>query len=340
MGFTDAFLTDVGSQIAADDEVLAEARTRLALVREIARTFPGALRTYGSGSLIHHTFNDPVTDGDGGVVLDRRCYPSLGPDGGGETPTDIAGDLCALLGPAVRETYPAARCGSSKRGPKIYFGASMAGQDPTVDMVVALTRRDAPGLWIPNLKKGRWEASDPEQHAELINGGTVALRRTRRRVIRLLKAWNKQWNSPGLSSFHLSVLALQDVMPGVNAAMALHTVFGEAAEFLATGHNTPDPAGVSAPLKLLESRSVVVDRLQKAAGNLADALEHDDDQQAVQAAMHRVFRDFVDAPAGDALARAASRLRGNRAVTTASLGLGGAAVVIPATRAFGGRPQG
>ena len=140
MGFTDAFLTDVGSQIAARDDVLAEARTRLALVRDIARTFPGALRTYGSGSLVHHTFNDPVTDGDGGVVLDRRCYPNLGPDGGGETPNDTTGELCSLLGPAVRETYPAARCGTSKRGPKIYFGVSVAGQDPTVDLVVALTR--------------------------------------------------------------------------------------------------------------------------------------------------------------------------------------------------------
>lgn len=336
MGFTDAFLTDVGSQIAARDDVLAEARARLALTRDIAVTFPGALRTFGSGSLIHHTFNDPVTDGDGGVVLDRRCYPDLGPDGGGEVPNGIAGELCALLGPAVRETYPAARCGTSKRGPKIYFGDPVAGQDPTVDMVVALTRRDAPGIWIPNLTKGRWEASDPERHAELINGGTMALRRTRRRVIRLLKAWNKQWSAPALSSFHLSVLALEHVTPGVSVAMALHTVMDEVAGFLATGRNTPDPAGVSAAMKLLESRSVAVDRLRKAAGNLADALEHDDDEQVVQAAVHRVFRDYIDAPASDPLARAVAAFRSGRQVTTASLGLAGAAVAVPSTRAYGG----
>lgn len=100
MGFTDAFLTDVGSQIAARDDVLAEARARLA--RKIAETFPGVLRTYASGSLAHYTFNSPVTDGDGGVVLDRRFYPSLGPDGGGETPNDTTSDLCALLGPDGR----------------------------------------------------------------------------------------------------------------------------------------------------------------------------------------------------------------------------------------------
>jgi hypothetical protein len=338
MGFIDAFLTDVGSQIAARDDVLAEARARLALIRKIAETFPGALRTYASGSLAHHTFNNPVTDGDGGVVLDRRFYPSLGPDGGGETHNDTTSDLCALLGPAVREFYPKAHCGTSKRGPKIYFGAPVAGQDPTVDLVVALTRRDQPGLWIPNLEKVRWEASDPEQHTELLNGGTVALRRARRRVIRLLKAWNKQWDSPGLSSFHLSVLALEHVAPGMSVAVGLHTVLAEAAEFLTTGRNTPDPAGVSAPLKLLEPRAVVVARLGKAAVNLADALEHDDDERTVQAALHRVFRDYIDAPAGDALARAAAGLRRPGTVTTASLGLAGPAVAIPASRAYGGRP--
>ncbi len=156
-------------------------------------------------------------------------------------------------------------------------------------------------------------------------------------MIRLLKAWNKQWSSPGLSSFHLSVLALEHVTSGASVAVALHTVFAEAAEFLATGRNTPDPAGVSAPLKLLEPRAVVADRLGKAAGNLADALEHDDDEPAVQAALHRVFRDYIDAPPGDALARAVAGLRRPGAVTTASLGLAGPAVAIPATRAYGGR---
>lgn len=336
MGYTDKFLTDIGSSIAADDDVLAEARARLTLVRDIAFGFPGALRTYRSGSLAQHTVIHPVSDGDGGLVLNRVNYPRLGPEGGGETPNDITAELCSKLGPAVRSLYPSARCGTSKRGPKITFGVPINGQDPSIDLVVALTRKEDNGLWIPNLHMKRWEASDPEKHVEVFNGGSVSLRRTRRRVIRLLKAWNRQWTVPGLSSFHLSALAREHVTTGMSIATALHTVLDAAATFLATGRNTPDPANVSKPLKLLQPRTVVVKRLRAAADAMADALAHDTDEDVVQSALHRVFRDYVDVPASDMLANAASALRPGKPVTTATLGLTGPAIAIPATRAYGG----
>jgi hypothetical protein len=342
VGHTDDYLTAIRSAIAADDTVLAEARDRLALVREIAMDSPGALRTYASGSLAQFTVNRPVTDGDGGLVLNRVHYPKLGPDGGGETPNDVAADLCALLGPEVRKIYSKARCGTSKRGPKITFGEPVNGQDPSVDLVVALTHRDGSGLWIPNLDMGRWEASDPEQHVALLNGDMVSLRRTRRRVIRLLKAWNNQWTVPAFSSFHLSALALEHVAVGMGAATALHAVFDGAATFLATGCNTPDPAGVSKPLKLMKgvTREVAVQRLRAAATAMSDALEHDDDEAAVRSALHRVFRDYVDAPATDNLAGVVAALRSQRPVSTVTLGLTGPAVAVPATRAYGGsRPR-
>lgn len=339
MGYTNDYLTTIVGGLSADDTALAETRNRLALTREISMTFHGAHRTYASGSLAQHTINDPVTDGDGGLVLNRIYYPNLGPDGGGDTPNDAAASLCALLGEGIRKTYPKARCGTSKRGPKITFGAPVNGQDPSVDLVLALTRREGSGLWIPNLHMSRWEASDPERHVELLNGDTVPLRRTRRRVIRLAKAWNKQWTQPGLSSFHLSALALEHVNPGVNIAIALHAVFDGGATFLASGCNTPDPAGVSKPLKLMKGveRDVVIHRLRAAADAMADALEHDDDERAVQSALHRIFRDYVDAPANDRLAAAVSALRPGKPITTASVGLAGRPVAIPATRAFGER---
>ncbi len=124
MGHSDDVLSDVRKQIDASDAPLGEARDRLALVRDIAGGFAGARRTYSSGSIAQHTMSPPVTDGDGGVVLDRRSYPELGPDGGGEAPGEVTQKLCALLGPEVREQYPDARCGTSKRGPEIHFGAA------------------------------------------------------------------------------------------------------------------------------------------------------------------------------------------------------------------------
>ena len=337
MGHTDDILSDVQGQIAADDDALAEARKRTNLVLDIALGFPGARRTFRSGSLAVHTFNNPVTDGDGGIVLDRRYYPSLGPDGGNEIPNGIVAEMCALLGPEVRKTYPNARCHTSKRGPKMLFRAPLNGQDPTVDLVVALDRRGADGLWIPHLEKKRWDASHPEQHVRLLNAEPMSLRRLRRRVIRLLKAWNKQWTDPAFSSFHLSVLALLYVESGMSVGTALLAVFEQAAKYLESGNNTKDPARVSPPIKLLLDRSVAVDRLQKAAENMARAIDHDDDEQIVQTALNRVFRHYVAAPAGDGLGSTVSGLRGVTGVGTALLGLRPTTQAVPtARRAFGG----
>jgi hypothetical protein len=337
LGHTDDYLADVQGQIAAEDDILAEARNRTNLVLDTALRFPGARRTFRSGSLAAHTFNNPVTDGDGGVVLDRRNYPSLGPDGGGEIPNGIVSEMCALLGPEVRKIYPNARCHTSKRGPKMLFGAPLRGQDPTVDLVVALDRRGTDGLWIPHLVKERWDASHPEQHIHLLNAEPLSLRRLRRRVIRLLKAWNKQWSDPAFSSFHLSVLALLYVESGMSVGTALRTVFEKAAKYLEGGDNTKDPAGVSAPIRLLLGRSVAVDRLQKAATNMARALDHDDDRQVVQTALNRVFRDYIEPPASDSLATTVSGLRGVTGVGTSLLGLRPSAhTVSTMRRAFGG----
>jgi hypothetical protein len=105
MGLTEDLLDEIRAEIAPSDTVLAEARERLKITRKIAELLPGSLRTYASGSLPQFTVNHPVSDADGGVVLDRRSFPHLGPDGGGEAPSDVVAELCALLGPGLREIY-------------------------------------------------------------------------------------------------------------------------------------------------------------------------------------------------------------------------------------------
>lgn len=335
MSHTEEILNDIRAQIDAHPEPLAEARERLDLVRSSASGFKGAKRTYASGSLAQHTFIHPVGDGDGGLVLDRRVYPHLGPDGGGQTPQGIAAELCAVLGPAVRKVYPNARCGTSKRGPKLTFGQPVDGQDPTVDLVVALTRRDGSGLWIPNLKQNRWEASDPEKHVELFTSGSVALRRTRRRIVRLLKAWNKQYSEPGFSSHNLTVWAWEFVTPGMGMATGLQTVLSKAAARVASGSATVDPAGVSPNVRLLVSRDVAARRLRTAADGVARALASDGDRQAVQSALSTVFYSYLTDPSPRGLGARIAALRQPAPVSTATLGLGGAAVTLPSTRAFG-----
>jgi hypothetical protein len=337
MTFLDDILADVQCQIAAGDDALREARNRTNLVLDIALGFPGARRTFRSGSLAVHTFNDPVTDGDGGVVLDRRIYPTLGPDGQDVIPNDVVADMCALLGPAVRKEYPKAVCRTSKRGPKMLFGQPINGQDPTVDLVVAMERRDANGLWIPHLVKKRWDKSDPEEHVRLLNADPESLRRLRRRVIRLLKAWNKQWGDPAFSSFHLSVFAWMWVESGMSVGIALKTVFEKAAKHIASGVNTTDPAGVSLPIRLLLDRATAVSRLSATAAQMSKAVDHATDEKAARQALSRVFRNYVEAPAQDKLASTIGVLRGAPAAAPALLGLRPTAPpVSTARRAFGG----
>ncbi|MGA6871344.1 hypothetical protein ACO8D0_05520 [Streptomyces pratensis] len=335
MGYTEDILNDIRSQIDAHPGPLAQARTRLDLVCSSAIGFTGALRTYRSGSLPQHTFIHPVGDGDGGVVLDRRVYPRLGPDGGGETPAAITGELCALLGPAVRKVYPKARCGTSKRGPKITFGEPVDGQDPTVDLVVALTRKEGGGLWIPNLETNRWEASDPEGHVALFTSGTQSMRRTRRRVVRLLKAWNKQYSQPGFSSHNLTVWAWEFIEPGTGVAKALATVLSEAAARVEAGTATKDPLGVSPNVKLLVGREAAARRLRGAADGVAEALAVDDDREAVLSALSGVFYRYVQAPVSDSFAGKIAALRQRTPVTTVTLGLSGPTADVRPTRAYG-----
>ncbi|WP_021595429.1 hypothetical protein [Actinomadura welshii] len=335
MGNTDDILNDIRRQADARPEPLAEARTRLGLVQTKAIAFPGGLRTYASGSLPQHTFIHPVSDGDGGLVLDRRVYPALGPEGDGETPKEVTEELCGFLGPALRQEYPKARCGTSKRGPKIWFGQPIDGQDPTVDLVVALTRRVGEGLWIPNLHTNTWEASHPERHVELFTSGSQSLRRTRRRVIRLLKAWNKQYNEPAFSSHNLTVWAWEFVEPGMGVAAALKTVLTKAAARVASGQATRDPAGVSKNVQLLISRTTAARRLNTAATSVTEALEHDGDREVVRTALSRMFFNYLDAPTTEGLAHKISALRRKTPVTTSALGLGGPSTSVPATRAFG-----
>ncbi len=150
-------------------------------------------------------------------------------------------------------------------------------------MVVAMNRKDGHSIWIPNLKTGDWEASDPEGHVGLLNDGQSAFRSTRRKVTRLAKAWNKQFYVPGVSSFEMSVWAYEFVTPGLGVAKGLYTLFDGAATRLESGGPTrcTGPAN-SGDLKLLKEASTVAARLRKAADALAVAMRSDSDAEVLE----------------------------------------------------------
>ena len=306
----------------------------------LARRFRGALRTYVSGSIAHGTANDD-TDADCGVVLDRRVYPELGPDGEGVGPQEVVEQvrdflrrgLGAVEGVSYRLT---------KRAIKVTFADVVDGQNPSVDLIIALTRRDGPGLWIPNLESDRWDASDPEKHTELFTCGPRELRRVRARATRLAKAWNKQFADPAFCSFNLEVFAWHAITEAVSLSEALYMLFVYGASDLSR-RNTPDPAGVSRPIRTLIDRDRAVTRIRRAAALMEQALEADNEDE-IREALADLFPDHVSAPGAPASkAKLVDALRrGNAGITFGAGGLqiGGTGKALKRTRAYGDGPPG
>lgn len=303
MGYTEQVLDEVRGQLAPTDESLDEARRRRKSVLDAAEGFPGALRTFPSGSLAHGTANCPVhqrdkgLDADCGVVLDRRRYWHLGPDGGGEGPDQIVRRVHDEVLAKVQAQYPGATAKITKRAILIAFHRPLSTrEDPTVDLIVALDRRDKPGLWIPNTEQRRWDPSDPEQHTKLLTAEPKQLRTTRARAIRLAKGENKSTATPPLCSFNLEALGLMFVKPGIGVARALLALWEDGAADLRQ-RPTPDPAHVSPPIKVAD-RQRAVERLERAARHLGAALDHDDDPQRVRKELAQLWPDFVASAAG------------------------------------------
>ena len=334
-------LTDVRNQIAVDDDVLSETKARRNLVKRVARKFEGALKTFDSGSVAHGTVNKPVSDADCGVVLDRRTYPELGPDGDGKPPNDIVEEMAEFVLDGVLDEYPEAEQEVGKRSIVITFNepiedesSEVEDQDPSVDLIVALTKAEGGGRWIPNTEARRWDASDPEKHTELLNGPTLSARVHRARVIRLGKAAVKQDDVPVVSSFNLEALALEHADSDDSIAESLRDVFLDGADDLETG-DTPDPAGVSDPIKLPDgvSRREAVKRLREFGDALEEAIDNPDDEDRVRTELARVFPNYVNVKSSGKEALASALIAGDSAKVGSALGAGGSG--LKRTAAYG-----
>jgi hypothetical protein len=324
---------DVLDQISTDPKVLKAARDRRNAVKSAALKFEGMRRAYNSGSVAMGVANDPVLDADSGVVIDRRVHPKLGPDGDGDLPTPIVEDLHEFIGPEIRKTYEDATVHDMKRGLTVRFHDAVIGdQDPFVDLVVAMERKDAPGLWIPNLDADRWDPSDPEKHVELVVSNPADVRRVRGQVTRLGKAWNKQYADPALSSFNIVAIALECIEEAEDLDDALLRFFEHAVTSLRE-RCTPDPADVSEAIKLPLGKGTAIDRLVKARDNMRVAVAASDADDRLQA-MHDVFWNYLPEPSGKlSKAAVANALRsGAPRVSTCGAVVG----AMKPARAFGG----
>lgn len=346
MSYITDILDDVRRQIAPTSQALNEARDRRDAVLAAARQFPGARSGFNSGSVAHGTANT-VKDADCGVVLDRRHYRDLGPDSAAQTgPCAVVEAVRAhLRGSALREQYPDVGFEVQDRSVLVRFRQPVSDGrggliDPTVDLIVALQRRDQPGLWIPNnMRRGRpsWDASHPAEHTRLFLPDDRALRRTRVWTVRLAKAWNARHTDWRFASFNLAALAYWGLNQPVNTGAAFVAFFEHAAASLAQ-RRTADPAGVSECIKLPAEKDKAVRRLEKAralAWQAYDASSED----AARDALAKLFPDQVTPSPATAWSNALVQgSRGGAGVGLSADGLltaGGAASTLKPVRAFG-----
>lgn len=337
-GHADAVVDRVRKEIQVDQDVLKEAKKRRELVKEIASAYLGFVRTFNSGSTAHGTAKKPLPDADCGAVLDRRSHTAYGPDSElGRGPNELVQKVARFVEVEVRRSYPSAEVKITKRAIDISFNAPVGGEDPSVDLIVALTRRDEPGLWIPNTGRNVWNASDPEKHTELLTAEPKSLRVYRARLIRLAKvAVGRHDDKAVMISFNIEALALRHVTEVSGLAVGLRDLFLAMSNDIARGL-TPDPAGVSPPIKLPLgiTQETASRRLGHFANKIGKAVEHTHDETAVMRALAEVFPDQLPEVASDR-ADLASALRSGNASGAAALGLvGGTQHLSDSTRAFG-----
>lgn len=253
-----AVIDAVRRHVAVRDDVLKAAKRRRDRVRDLARQHEAARAGFNSGSVAHGTANAPLNDTDCGVVLDRRKFPAYGPDGTGLPPQALLESFRDWILPRLRAEWPKVTCTITKRALLFEFHEPLEFEggvvtDPSVDLIVALDRRNAPGLWIPNTERPGWDPSHPQRHTELFvdtERDLRDLRVHRARVVRLAKVAVKN-DGPRkvMCSFNIEALALQLITETEPIAPALTDFLLAAANEIAS-RLTDDPAGVSGPIKL------------------------------------------------------------------------------------------
>lgn len=361
MSYTETLLDDIRLQIQPDDAVVKEAKARREIVLTAAATFGSTTKKVRSGSLAHGTAICPIhlrdkgLDADGAVVLPRSAWPNLGPEtAANEPPNASVEQFRAFLQHSVRtKGYPKAEATTKdmKRAILVKFHQELPdGEDPTVDLIIGLPRT-AGGLWIPNLDNGRWDPSHPERHTDLFLGpdSKKALRTMRARAVRLAKAENKRTHPAPLCSFNIEALAIMYLNEVMRLPAALLTLWEAGAADLSR-RLTPDPAGVSADIKV-KDRPAAARRWEQNANAIAEAMAIDGNRSRhaspdfmIRKVLRPLWPDYVPeegtgstkARTQAGIAQALRKKQPLHAVATGGLALsGGTALKRP--NSFGGR---
>lgn len=290
-------LNEARKRIQVTQDELDEARRRRSLLAEcLKREFGG--RSYYNGSVAHGDALDPLTDVDLGIVIPD-------PDGqfgpGREGPARFQDRAARAIRRDLGAEFPRLRVEHLKRRRSVLvkFGDPVtAGQDDfTADVITAIDNDREQGLLIPNYDA--WDPSDPVAHTDLITAANASSRATFARGVRLMKHWNRRHDHP-VCSWNIKALALDWIDGPVSMTAFVERWLVHAIAELAI-RDTPDPAGVAAPIETNWPRNQVVAEFAQARQLFARALEHEREGYPILAldALATFFADEDMMPAPD-----------------------------------------
>ena len=331
----EAELVDALDRIAIEAPELAEARRRRGMIEAaLLPEFPGAV-IYLSGSVAHGDALTPLGDIDVGIIVPNP-NGEYGPYKKG--PTELKERAAKAL-QVLRSEFPNLRIivEGQKRSILVRFGSPVAkGHDDfTADVIVAIDNTTGDGLYIP--RHDHWDRSHPQKHTQMIADANGATGSAFKHGTRLMKHWARGNENP-IFSWHIKALALAAITRPMSMTEYLQRFIDHAIDELKL-RDTPDPAGVSSPIKVNEkggfTRTQVVAELEKAKAHLVKALEYDQEGHPVLAknALADLFNDEAIMPRPDAAAvreagAAYWRGRSPALVTTAP-------ATLPSTSAYG-----
>jgi len=279
----DAALDEILHEISVPMGVLEEARRRRDRVLAIAEEHDAARDQAGfaSGSVAHGTTNRPLEDADCGIKVNRRfeAFRVFGPDAAEDRgPEGFIKLFSEFVLPRLRHRYPNAEVDlGGNRAIKFLINETVeidewGPVDPYVELIVGLDRVDAPGIWIPNRRRGGWDPADPELHTEMmVMRHPEALRVLRAHVLRLSKRAVKRDAANGgvgvMCSWNLSALALELITETDPLGSALHSFLTRASASIGAGLTEDPAAAVVQPIALPDgvTRQMASQRLAEMA---------------------------------------------------------------------------
>lgn len=260
-------------RIQVTREELDEARRRRGLLEAtLEREFGG--RTYVNGSIAHGDALNPLTDVDLGIVIpdpDGQYGPN------GEGPARFQDRAARAIRRDLGDEFPNLRVEhlARRRSVLVKFGdpVTVGQEDFTSDVITAIDNPDGEGLYIPDFDG--WDRSHPERHTAMVRDANRLSEATFARGVRLMKHWNRRHDFP-VCSWNIKALALEWTSGPMTMAAFIDTWLHHAVNELST-QDTPDPAGVAAPIQTNRDRRDVVGELDEARLQFGRALQYERD---------------------------------------------------------------